>query len=169
MAHKKEAVLSQDPALVKAKKDALRLLTFRARSVEEIRARLLRKKHEKAVVEETVAYFGAQGFLDDEKFAKWYAMSRLQSRPSGKRQIAFDLKNKGVPASVVSRTLNGLEDFDEKQIALDAVLKRHKTMGRLPENVSKTRLYGFLKRRGFTSEAVFYALGKLYKHVESFE
>ena len=169
MAHKKETEVAGDPVMAKARKDALRLLSFRARSVEELRLRLLKKRYEKDTVDDVIEYFSGHGFLDDEKFARLYAISRLQSRPSGKKQIAFDLKNKGVPPSVISRTLGNLEDFDEKQIALETALKRHKNMSRLPENVSKPRLYGFLKRRGFTSEAVFFALGKLYKHVENFE
>ena len=70
---------------------------------------------------------------------------------------------------VVDRALGALEDFDEKQIALELALRRHKHMGRLPENAAKTRLYGFLKRRGFTGEAVFHALSKLYKQTETFE
>ena len=169
MEHKKEISLNDAPVLAKAKKDALRLLSFRARSTAELRSRLLRRRYEKETVEKAIGYFSGRGFLDDEKFAKLYALSRLQSRPSGKTQIAFDLKNKGVPGAVISRVLDSLEDFDEKQIALDTAVKRHKTMGRLPENVSKARLYGFLKRRGFTSEAVFFALARLYRRTENFE
>ena len=157
-----------DP-LEKVKKDALRLLSFRARSTQELRLRLARKNHGKALVEEAIEYFTRQGFLDDEKFAKLYAMSRLQSRPSGKKQIAFDLQSKGVSRAAVDRALGSLEDFDEKQMALELALRRQKSMRSVPDQTAKTRLYGLLKRRGFGSEAVFYALGKLYKDTGSFE
>lgn len=169
MTVKKNTLSDPEEYLAKAKKDALRLLSFRARSTQELRSRLQRKGHEKAVVEEALVFCARAGFLDDEKFAKLYVTSLLQSRPSGKRQIAFYLQNKGVSQGLVRRTLDSLEDFDEKQVALDLALRRHKSVSRLPEATAKARLYGFLRRRGFTGEAVSYALTRLYKDMGSFE
>ena len=149
--------------MARAKKDALRLLSFRPRSTQELRERLLRKNYKAEMIETLIEYFLKQGLLDDEKYAKLYALSRIQSRPVGKRQIQHDLKNRGVPSKAVDAALGAIEDFDERQVAMDLALRRHQHMSRLPENVSKARLYGFLKRRGFTNESVFYALAKLYK------
>ena len=169
MALKKDPESAQDAALAKAKKDALRLLSFRARSIQELRGRLMRKNHPPALVEQVLEFCLKQGLLDDEKFAKLYALSRIQSRPVGKNLIQRDLQSKGVSAQIVQQALGTLVDFDEKQTALDMATRRHQRMSGLDENVSKARLYGFLKRRGFTGEAVFYALTQLYKGAESFE
>lgn len=149
--------------LVKAKKDAFRLLSFRARSTSELRERLLRKKYDSGTVEETLSFCEKQGFLDDEKFAKLYAVSRMQSRPTGKRMIQRELQGKGLPEAAVSRALGAIADFDEKEVALETAKKRFRSMSGLPEKTSKARLYGFLGRRGFSSEAIFYSLSKLYK------
>ena len=164
MALKKTAELSPEEALVKAKNDAFRLLSFRARSVSELRERLVKKKYASETVEETLSFCLKQGFLDDEKFAKLYAISRVQSRPSGKRLIQTELKNKGLSPAVVNRALGAIEDFDEKELAFETALKRYQRMRGLPEKTSKARIYGFLSRRGFSSEAVFYSLSKLYKN-----
>ena len=169
MALKKDPEPTQDAALAKAKKDALRLLSFRARSIQELRGRLTRKNHTPALVEQVIGFCLKQGLLDDEKFAKLYALSRIQSRPVGKNLIQRDLQSKGVSAQVVLQALGTLVDFDEKQTALNMATRRHQRMSGLAENVSKARLYGFLKRRGFTGEAVFYALSKLYSRVEDFQ
>ncbi len=152
----------------KAKKDAFRLLSFRARSTAELRERLLRKKYSSEITEEVILFCSKQGLLDDEKFAKLYALSRIQSRPTGKKMIQFALRSKGVAPGVVNCALDSIEDFDEKQIALESALRRHRRMTGLPQNISKARIYGFLKRRGFTNESVFYALSKLYRQTEDF-
>ena len=55
--------------LTKCKKDAFRLLAFRARSTEELRSRLVRKGHDKGDIETLIASFTKEGLLDDEKFA----------------------------------------------------------------------------------------------------
>jgi regulatory protein len=160
--------LIPEELLAKAKKDALRLLSFRARSTAELRDKLLKKKHSAEIAEAVLLFCVKQGLLDDEKFAKLYALSRIQSRPTGKKMIQADLRNKGVPPAMVERALGSIADFDEKQIALEMALRRHQRMTQLPQNISKARLYGFLKRRGFTHESVFYALSKLYRQSDPF-
>ena len=158
-----------EEVLANAKKDAFRLLSFRARSTSELKERLLRKKYAADTVEEVLSFCAKHGFLDDEKFAKLYAVSRMQSRPAGKRMMQFELRNKGISASVAERALGSIEDFDEKEIALEAASKRHRLMKGVSNQVSKARIYGFLKRRAFSQEAVSYALSKLYRNAESVE
>ena len=153
--------------IAKAKKDAFHLLSFRAHSTAELRQKLLRKKYSAEIVEEVILFCSQQGLLDDAKFAKLYALSRIQSRPMGKKMIQFALRNKGVAPALVERALDSLEDFDEKQIALESALKRYRHMTELAPNVSKARLYGFLKRRGFSDEAVSHALSKLCGQTEA--
>ena len=149
--------------MARAKKDGLRFLSFRPRSSQELKTRLLQKKYKTELVDAVIEYFSKQGLVDDEKFARLYALSHIQSRPVGKTRIRHKLQEKGLSAKNVESALGSLQDFDERQVALDIAVRRHQHMTRLPQNVSKVRLYGFLKRRGFTSDAVFYALSKLYK------
>ncbi len=158
--------LTAEETLVKAKKDAFRLLSFRARSTAELREKLLRKKYAPELVADVLSFCEKEGFLNDEKFARLYAMSRVQSRPSGKRLIQMELKNKGLSPALIGRALGSIEDLDEKEIALEAARKRFRQLSALPEKTSKARLYGFLGRRGFSSEAIFYSMAKLYKHAE---
>ena len=66
--------------LAKAKKDAFRLLSFRPRSTQELRARLSQKGYKDELVETVLEYLSKQGLVDDEKFAKLYALSRMQGR-----------------------------------------------------------------------------------------
>ena len=160
---------TEEELLAKAKKDAFRLLSFRARSTSELRDRLLRKKYTSDTVEEVLLFCAKHDFLNDEKFAKLYAVSRMQSRPTGKRMLQFELRGKGVPAAVAERALGSIEDFDEKEIALEAASRRHRLMKGVSEQTSKARIYGFLKRRGFSQESVSYVLMKLYRNAESME
>ncbi len=164
----KKTEMPPEEAMAKAKKDALRLLAFRARSTAELRDRLSKKKYSAEIVDEVLLFCAKQGLVDDEKFAKLYALSRIQTRPMGKKMIQFELKNKGVSSLAAERALESIKDFDEKQVALEMALRRYQHMTRLPKHISKARLFGFLKRRGFSSESVFYSLSKIYKSTESF-
>lgn len=169
---KKNEVLSPDEELLRAKSDALRLLSFSARSAEELRSRLKqKKKYSDLLIERVIESFQKQGLIDDAKFAKLFAESRLYSRPTGKRQLEMDLKKKGLSPELVRKTVADLKDYDEKGMVRELAQKRLKGMVGVSHQKKKTRLFSFLKRRGFGSEAIFSVMDELFRggSVESLE
>lgn len=152
-------------AEVKAKSDALRLLAFKPRSVAEMRDRLKRKKYPDNVVSDVIESLKKHGFLNDEQFARLYANSRMHTRPQGKRQLEFDLSRKGLPKELVARTMAGLDTPDEKETARQLVSVRFQKMTGLSDQKKKTRLFGFLKRRGFSSGTIFSVMKELFKEI----
>ncbi len=155
---------STEAALLKIKSDALRLLSFSSRSIEELRNRLKQKKHPPALVEQAIDSLKKQGLVDDVKFAKLFAESRLYSRPTGRRQLEIDLKKKGLPQELVRQTVSDLKDYDEKGMVRELVLKRLKGMSGVSKEKKRMRLYGLLKRRGFGSDAIFSVMDEIFRH-----
>ena len=166
---KKIAGNAPEETLVKAKSDALRLLSVRPRSVEELRGRLRLKRYADPVISLVLASFEKQGLLNDEKFAKLFAQSRLYSRPVGKRELEFELRKKGLSKPLISQTLENLGEYDEVETARQLVFTRFHKMTGISEEKKKARLFGFLKRRGFSSTAIFSALAKLFKDYQNSE
>lgn len=163
MQNKKESAGDKEELLLKAKSDGLRLLSFRPRSVEELKNKLLDKGHDQALVEEVINHFKKQGLLDDDKFARLYANSRVHTRFAGRRTIETELKQKGVSGAIIAETLKGLSGDTEKETALELARGRFERMTELPRQKQKTRLYGLLKRRGFSDEIVFSVFNELFK------
>lgn len=159
---------SPDSQLVKAKSDALRLLSFRPRSVEELRRRLKLKKYPEELVERVLEFLKKQRLLDDESFARLFAHSRVFSRPVGKRQLEFELKRKGLSKELVSKAMEGLSDYDERAAARELVYRRFQKMKGVPREKKKARLFAFLKRRGFETNAIFDVISGLF-HEETDE
>lgn len=152
-----------DKVRLKAKSDALKLLSFRPRSVEELRDRLKKKGYAGAAIDEVVGSLKSQGLLDDEKFAKLFSQSRIYTRPTGKKVLAQELKKKGLSEQIVSETLANLKDFDESVSALELAEKRFSRVTGLSAEKKKSRIYGFLKRRGFRDDVVYEVIKKLIK------
>ena len=151
------------PAEDKIKSDALRLLGARPRSVEELRGRLRQKRHSKESIEEVLELLKKQGLLDDAKFAKLFAESSIHARPVGKRRLAMEMKKKGLSAGAIEGAMADFKDYDEKAAAKEAVANRfRRTTGMTPQK-KKARFFGFLKRRGFSNDAIFAALSELFK------
>lgn len=157
----------RDERLLKVKTDAMRLLTFRPRAVEELRARLREKKHDEALIAEVIALFEKQGLLNDQQFARLYAGSIMHSRPSGRRLVERDLRRKGLSESVIRKTLaEQAPEGDEKNAARQLVQARLGKMTGISADKKKARLFGFLKRRGFATSTIFSVLGELLKKAE---
>ena len=87
------------------KSDALRLLSFKPRSIAELKDRLRIKKYPPDLIDETIAVLTRQGLLDDQKFAKLYANSVTSSRPVGKKRLEMDLAKKGLDPQAVKETI----------------------------------------------------------------
>ena len=147
----------------KIKSDALRLLSFSPRSVVELRQRLLMKKYPESDIDEVIALFQKQGLLNDEKFARLYANSKVHSKPVGRRQLAIDLKRKGLSPELIEKSLSNLPDYDEKSAARELVARRFERMSGISGERKKARLFGFLKRRGFSQEVIYSVLTDLFK------
>jgi regulatory protein len=144
----------------KAKKAALRLLAFRPRSESELRRRLAAKKLSKADIDRVVGELRSEKALDDERFAKLYASSRMQSRSFGKARVRMELAQKGLALPQVERAMAFIADFDETGMARDLVKNRLAVMKGLTPEAKKRRLHGLLSRRGFSSATVFKVLGE---------
>src|SRR5437016_5776853 len=63
---------------------AAKLLAAKARSVAELRERLLERCSNKAVVETVIARLREYGYLDDERYALSYASSKVRQSPAGR-------------------------------------------------------------------------------------
>lgn len=142
----------------KAKAYCLRLLKYRQKSEQEIRRKLEEKGFSAVVVEETAAFLRKSGFVDDKLFARLWVQSRMR-RPLGRLRLRAELKEKGIrPEWIEEALVQGLEDYDEKETIRQLVRQKLDKMKGLEDEKKKTRLYGYLVRRGFPQGLVIEAI-----------
>jgi len=142
-----------------ARAQALLLLKIRPRSQQELKHRLTRKGFGAEVVEELLGEFGRRGLVDDAKFARFFATQKMMEKPMGRRAILSDLKAKGIDADLASQAAqDAAGGKDEFEIAREVGLERLAQMKGLPRATVERRLFGFLGRRGFSSEVIYRVL-----------
>ena len=146
-----------------AKSDALRIIARRHRSRQQLSDLLKAKGHAAKPIDQVLDQLEKAGLLNDEKYAKAVADSKLYLRPVGRRRLERDLKKKGLSDGVVRQTMESFKDYDETAAAMEVAQKRIRVMKNLPSEKKKARLFGFLQRRGFSSEAIYAALSKAIK------
>ena len=146
---------ADEKELARARNAAYRWLNSRPRSSAEIEAKLRDKGFDEAVIHTTLSGLVRLGYLDDEKFARLWAESRVRLRAFGRRRIDRELREKGIDPSIVREALDGVFTVDrEIDIAEKAAAGKLKGMQRLDRETRRRRLAGFLERKGFPYDVI---------------
>lgn len=149
---------------------SLRYLSYRPRSVHEVRMFLHKAAKSKTLVHEhvdsriidsVIARLQEQKFLDDKAFTNWWIDQRNRVKPTGERLIRIELKQKGIDAEIIDDqiTRNKIQATSgeprlgretNEASPLETLIQRR--IGRykgLPEKEIYQKLGQFLMRRGF--------------------
>jgi len=139
--------------LAKAKAYALRFLKVRSRSEKEIRDHLARKSLTEAVIAQTLQDLKTLRLIDDRQFASEWIGWRLK-KPFGLRRISWELQGKGIDKEIIKEEIqNQLEGYEEEKV-LEALAQRYLARKRSDPQKLKRRVFAYLARRGFETEAI---------------
>ncbi len=152
------AQLESTDAYLRARRQALRLLASRPRTVAEMRERLRRRGIPDVHVRAVLRDLTAAGYLDDLAFARqWIAGRAPHGR--GVARLRWELREKGAPAAVIEQAIReaaSREDLSatEERAARELVARRARAYAHLAPEARLRRLAGLLERRGFASRTI---------------
>lgn len=126
---------------------ALRLLSHRSRSEQELRERLAQKGFERGIVEATLTRLRELGLVDDSAFARAWTETRQALRPRSRRLLTTELRRRGVAAETAEQATEGVLD---EEAAYEAARGRLRALAGLEYQAFRERLGSFLIRRGFS-------------------
>ena len=135
---------------------AVNLLTYKPRSIKELRERLLEKDWtNEAIVQETIEKLEKYGYLNDAQFAKDFASSKLRQKPVGKRVLKQKLAQRKLGKETVEEAIEkAFEETPEEEIIERAIEKRLRVKGIPKEREDVKKFYDFLLRQGFSYDLV---------------
>ena len=145
----------------------MRLLAGRALSAGELRTRLQRRAADPADIQAIIDKLKEYGFVDDAKFAGYFASAKRDSGAAGQQRVLRDLRQRQVSASVASKaTAEAFEGTDELQLIRDWLARKFRKTP-LPEYLADNKhlasVYRKLRYAGFSSSAV----GKVLREYSS--
>ena len=149
---------------------ALEYSLMRPHSVREMRDYLYRKtlttkyKNQKGEIKEKQGYapclttrvlerLQQKGYVDDERFARWWVESRNQTKGTSLRKLRAELQAKGVSSGVVEQVMSESERNDDDELAKIIAKKRNK----YPD---EQKLMQYLARQGFSYDDIKRALSE---------
>jgi regulatory protein len=134
-------------AIEVAHEAALSFLSYRPRSIAEVRENLQKKEFSAETIESVIARLTETRLLDDEAFARYWVDNREQFGPRSARALRFELRRKGVSDDAIQVSLDGL---DEDMAAYRAGKAQARRLSAAEELVFRKRLGDYLLRRGFS-------------------
>ena len=141
-----------------ARARALRYLETRERSRAEVERRLARYGYGPALIGDVLAWLTDLGYVDDRRFAQWFARARSHNS-WGPRRITHDLLQKGVDRSVIAEVVGPMrpegEAAAEVVAELSTMLERRfaRELAADPARAER-RIAAFLERRGHGWEVI---------------
>lgn len=139
----------------RAKLRAMNLLKSRPYTTKQLGDKLRQGGYPQQVMQEALDYVASFHYTDDLQYAVDYIAAH-EDRKS-RLKIEQDLKNKGIPKEIMERAWNTWEEQggsqDESEMIRELLRKKRYN----PETADRKeiqRLYGFLLRKGFSSEQV---------------
>lgn len=140
-----------------AKETAFRFLSYRSRSVLEVKRKLQEKEFSPHTITATLSRLTELGYLNDQEFAVTIARSSLKNKQWGPLRIYDALLKKGIERDIIDHTLAELtREFDVTQVARLAfeskfALKPHQ----LKEEKTRKKVTSYLKRQGFSWNTIY--------------
>jgi len=137
-----------------AKTCALKLLGYRSRSKKEMLERLKRKGFSSEQINDTIRFLEKSGLISDESLASELLRYSTERKPLGKKGIEAFLARRGIDKELIGRTLSTHTKDMEEESARILLEKKAKSLRNCPEDIAKRRLWGILRRRGFSMDVI---------------
>jgi len=160
----KIAALQGEDAREMAYQRALRFLSYRPRSLAEIRRNLRKHEAPEAVIAATLERLQRNGLADDEQFAQAWVENRNTFRPRSRWALSVELRQKGLAEEVIQSTLD--ENVDDSALAYEAGVRKARKLTGLEWPDFRRKLGEFLARRGFSYPVIAPLLSQIWEEVQ---
>jgi len=91
--------------------------------------------------------------IDDPGFARLWVESRMRANPKGDMALGKELRQKGISAAVIEQVLSE-RPCGERDTCRTLAEKKMETLGKLPKDKARKKLFDLLARRGFNFSIV---------------
>jgi len=161
LSEEKIASLQAEDANEMAYQKALHYLSYRPRSLMEVRQNLLKRNIPATIVEATLKRLEAARLVNDQEFARAWIENRNTFRPRSRMALRAELRRKGISDEVAEPVLE--EEVDDQALAFAAARKYAPRLRDLTWFEFRQKLSGFLARRGFSYTTLSPVVSEVWK------
>lgn len=108
-----------------------------------------------SVIDATLEKLRDLNYINDEAFARNWALSRARNQGWGPRKIEQELRAKGVVQTEIRQVVKATFEQEDELTSAGKVLKKRFSGANLEEPKTLRRALAFLQRRGYSSKVIF--------------
>lgn len=128
---------------------AFKYLSYRSRTIFEVKTYLEKKSLDTPSIEAIIAYLKERKYLDDRQYCRQYLEYRAAYKPRSLFAFRYDLRKKGVAGPVIEKELSR---YNDESLAMKAVKQKVKQWQNFDETKFKNKIINYLRYRGFNFE-----------------
>ena len=141
--------------LHEAKDAAYRLLSYRMRSVSELRNRLAQKGYSDLEIENVVKHLIELNYLNDEDFGKAFVREKVKNKKIGPVALRSELAQHNLTNDLLNKLIDDIYD----EYPINDLIAFHLNKRKISKNIALSkndhnRLNNFLKRKGFYWDSI---------------
>ena len=143
----------------RAKLRSINLLQSRDYTRKQLEDKLRQGDYPQECIEEALAYAESYGYIDDRRYARDFIEYHMETK--SRMRIETDLLRRGIAKGVIQEVFEELGNMgveqDESAMIQDFLVKKRYCADTATKQ-EQQKMYGFLHRKGFSSEAIMRAL-----------
>ena len=107
---------------------------------------------------------GAEGFIDESRFATAFAHDRLKFGKCGRNKIRYELYQKHIAEKHVSEALQSLDEQLYADTLHNVAVAKFRALKALAPDEQRRKLTAFLLSRGFETELIYKEINRVIKN-----
>ena len=131
------------------------------RCISEVRKRLAGLDIDNEATERIIAALVNEKFIDEARYSRAFVNDKFRFNKWGRRKIAFELKQKGVPSLLIEDALAAIDDIQYAETLKNLLLKKKASVKAKSERDLVAKLASYAVSKGFESGLVFAAIKQL--------
>ncbi|MCX7707546.1 MAG: RecX family transcriptional regulator [Anaerolineae bacterium] len=145
---------------------AVRYLSFRPRSVAEVRRYLAKTEEDPEVIAAVIGRLTENGYLDDSEFARFWVENRQRFRPKGTAALRQELRQHGLDSETIAAALDDMNPSEAAYQAGRNQATKLINLARTDPKLCRRKLGEFLLRRGFDHDTVQETVSRLMAELQ---
>ncbi len=127
----------------------------------DIEKKLQCKGAEEAVIESVIFKLKSENYINEKRYANAFVKDKFRFNRWGRTKIAYHLKMKGIPDSIVEEALKEIDETDYTQILNKLLTNKLTSLKKHEPYQQKAALIRFAQSRGFEMDFIYQELEKL--------
>ncbi len=135
--------------------------SYQERSLFEVKTKLEEWQTQGKVTEKIIVQLFRDDYLNEERFAKSFALGKFRQKQWGKNKIIYALKLKKVPDLIIQIGLQEIDDIEYTNTLVNLLKKKSKEIKEKNFHKKNYRLAAYATKKGFRSGLVWDVINQL--------